>query len=455
MSSPRVRFVALVTMAMMALPLTAMADVLVESVRVRPSPERTRIVFDLAGPVQHKTFTLSNPRRLVIDVTDAKLGASFDRLDLSRTPIRRIRSGNRAGGDLRVVLDLKSPVKPRSFVLTPILQYGDRLVVDLYTPDQQVAPVVKPPDRIAREMRDAVIAIDAGHGGDDPGAVGPGKLYEKDVVLGIAQRLHERLEKEPGFRSVLVRTGDYYVKHDRRTLIARQNLADIFVSVHADAFRTPEASGASVYAISLKGATSETAQWLAEKENRSDLIGGVENVSLNDKDDLLVEVLLDLSMTASLAMSLDVGKEVMNSLGKVTKLHKKRVEQAAFAVLKSPDIPSILVETGFISNPGEARKLARADYQDKLAEAIFNGIVRYMKDNPPEGSYLAWRRQEQNRPAEGGAAAGLQVTYKIERGDTLSGIASRHRVSAKAIRELNGLKSDRIRIGQILKIPAT
>ena len=443
----------LVTVAMMAtaaLPIAANAQVLIDSVRVRPSPERTRIVFDLAGPVEHKTFILSNPRRLVIDVSDATLDASFDRLDLSRTPIKRIRSGSRAGGDLRVVLDLKSPIKPRSFVLTPILQYGDRLVVDLYTPEQPDAPVVKPPDRIARQMRDVVIAIDAGHGGDDPGAIGPGRLYEKDVVFAISQKLHDVIEKEPGFRSVLVRTGDYYVKHDRRTLIARQNLADIFVSVHADAFRTPEASGASVYAISLKGATSETAEWLAEKENRSDLIGGVENVSLNDKDDLLVEVLLDLSMTASLAMSLEVGKEVVQSLGKVTKLHKKRVEQAAFAVLKSPDIPSILVETGFISNPGEARKLARSDHQKKLADAIFQGIARYMRSNPPEGSYLAWRRTEQTRPE-----AGRQVTYRIERGDTLSGIASRHRVSTKAIRELNGLKSDRIRIGQVLRIPTS
>ena len=293
-----------------------------------------------------------------------------------------------------------------------------------------------------------VDAIDAGHGGDDPGAVGPGKLFEKDVVLGISRKLHARFEKEPGFRAVLVRTGDYYVKHDKRRLIARENFADIFVSVHADAFRTPQASGASVYAISLKGATSETAEWLAEKENRSDLIGGVENVSLNDKDDLLVEVLLDLSMTASLSMSLEVGREVVGALGRVTKLHKKRVEQAAFAVLKSPDIPSILVESGFISNPAEARKLSRADHQNRLAAAIFEGINRYMKANPPEGSYLAWRRQE-----EGAATAA--ITYRIERGDTISGIALRHRVSATAIRELNGLKNDRIRIGQVLKIPTS
>ena len=432
--------------ALVLLPASLYAEVLVEGVRVRPSPERTRIVFDLGGPVEHKTFTLTNPRRLVIDVSDARLMASFEHLDLSSTPITRIRSGRRAGGDLRVVLNLKDAVKPRSFVLKPILQYGDRLVVDLYTSEQQVAPAVKKTDPIARQMRDVVIAIDAGHGGDDPGAIGPSGLYEKDVVLGIARKLHALFEKESGYRGVMIRTGDYYIKHDKRTMIARENFADIFVSIHADAFRTPAASGASVYAISLKGATSETAEWLAEKDNRSDLIGGAENVSLNDKDDLLVEVLLDLSMTASLTMSLEVGREVVGALGGVTKLHKKRVEQAAFAVLKSPDIPSILVETGFISNPGEARKLARKDHQERLAQAIFKGVASYMRSNPPEDSYLAWRRQEESEPG---------ATYRIERGDTLSGIAVRYRVSIRAIRELNGLKTDRIRIGQVLKIPSS
>lgn len=435
------RLVLLAALAGAAVEAAARVDI--ESVRVRPSPERTRMVFDLAGPVEHSTFQLANPRRLVIDVKNARITTSLDGLALEGTPITAVRSGQRPGGDLRIVLDLRDQVKPRSFVLTPVLQYGDRLVVDLYTPSQQVAPVVaKGPSR----MRDVIVAVDAGHGGDDPGAIGPGKLYEKNVVFAIAKRLAEKVDAEPGFRAVMIRSGDYYVKHNKRTAIARENLADIFVSVHADAFRTAEASGASVYAISHKGATSETAEWLAEKENRSDLIGGVENVSLNDKDDLLVEVLLDLSMTASLAMSLDVGKGVVQSLRGVTKLHKPRVEQAAFAVLKSPDIPSILVETGFISNPEEARKLAAPAHQAKLAEAIFVGVSRYMKRNPPEGSYLAWRRQEGEQIAS---------THRIRRGDTLSEIAKRYQVSARRLKEFNGLISDRIRTGQVLKIPTT
>jgi N-acetylmuramoyl-L-alanine amidase len=418
----------------------------IESVRVRPSPERTRIVFDLKNPVEHKIFSLTDPQRLVIDITGARLESSLASIDLKNTPIKKIRSSARKNGDLRVVLDLRTQVKPRSFVLKPIMQYGDRLVIDLYTTEQQLEPMVPQADRIARQMRDVIVAIDAGHGGDDPGAIGPGKLMEKTVVLSISNQLNKMFEKEPGFKSIMVRKGDYYIAHRKRTAIARDNQADIFISIHADAFKTAQASGASVYAISQKGATSETARWLAEKENRADLIGGVGGVSLDDKDDLLAGVLLDLSMTASLSASLDMGENILSRISKVNKLHKKHVEQAAFLVLKSPDIPSLLIETGYISNPAEAKKLKSKSHQQKMANAIFTGVKSYMTQNPPNGSYLAWKNHD---------SADKLATHIIERGDTLSEIASRYHVSFNNLKKVNGLSNNKIRIGQTLKIPST
>lgn len=420
----------------------------IDGVRVRPSPERTRMVFDLGGPVDHRIFSLADPYRLVIDISSSDLQADIAGIDLGNTPILAIRSSSRnEGDDVRVVLDLSEQIRPKSFVLKPIMQYGDRLVIDLYDKSQPAEPTIQKSERELTQMRDVIIAIDAGHGGDDPGAIGPTNLYEKHVVLAIAKKLHALFEAEPGFKARLIRTGDYYIALRKRTEIARQSQADILLSIHADAFKTPKVSGASVYAISQRGATSETARWLAEKENRADLIGGVGSVSLDDKDDLLAGVLLDLSMTASLSFSLEMGNEVLNALSKVNKLHKKRVEQAAFAVLKSPDIPSLLIEMGFISNPREEKNLGSRRHQEKLAGAIFDGVRRSLQANPPAGSYLAWVKQGRG---EGDA---LAVVHTIERGDTLSEIADRYRVSARKLKDFNGLRSDIIRIGQTLKIP--
>lgn len=451
MSGRQIKLACLLGQAVVALTLAVSAPMVdasqkaVESVRVRPSPERTRIVFDVSAPVEHKIFSLENPHRLVIDIDDTRLDTSFEPIKLDDTPIKRMRSSPRDGNDLRVVLDLRDTVKPRSFVLKPIMQYGDRLVVDLYTQEQQ-SPVVQKVDRISRQMRDVIVAIDAGHGGDDPGAIGHGSLFEKDVVLAIARNLGRLFEREPGYKPVLIRRDDYFLALRERTNIARRSQADVFLSVHADAFRTAEAHGASVYAISQSGATSEAARWLAEKENRADLIGGTGGVSLDDKDDLLAGVLLDLSMTASLAASLDMGQSVLDAIKPVNRLHKRHVEQAGFAVLKSPDIPSLLIETGYISNPQEARRLASTSHQQAMARAIFYGVKRYIDENPPAGSYLAWKRQ--------GGDDKLK-SYKIVRGDTLSGIASKYRVSADLLKKVNGLRSDTIRIGQVLKIPTS
>lgn len=419
----------------------------IDGLRVRPSPERTRVVFDLGQPTVHKVFTLENPDRVVIDLRQAELAVDVSKLKLAGTSISRVRTSSRNNGrDVRVVFDMNQAVQPRSFVLEPIMQYGDRLVVDLYDKDRPKPAIVQKSEKSLTQMRDVVIAIDAGHGGDDPGAIGPTRLYEKDVVLNIARDLAVLFDKEPGFRSVLVRKGDYFIAHRKRTDIARESQADAFLSIHADAFKTPKVSGASVYAISQKGATSETARWLAEKENRSDLIGGVGSVSLNDKDDLLAGILLDLSMTASLSLSLEMGESVLQELAKVNKLHKKSVEQAAFAVLKSPDIPSLLIETGFISNPGEERRLGNRQHQGKLARAIFEGLRSAMVRNPPTGSYLAWVKEGRESTA---------VTHIIERGDTLSEIASRYRVSSKQLKAINGLRGDTIQVGQKLKIPTS
>lgn len=434
--------------AVAALMFADMASALtqVEGVRVRPSPERTRIVFDLGQPVEHKIFSLTNPLRLVIDVENTRLDMSLDKINLKDTPIAQMRSSARNETDLRVVLDLSAPVKPRSFVLKPIMQYGDRLVIDLYTEEQQLEPVVQKADRVSRQMRDVVIAIDAGHGGDDPGAIGPGNLLEKDVVLSISERLHKLFSSAPGYRSVLTRRGDYYLAHRKRTAIARNNQADVFLSIHADAFKYASANGASVYAISQRGATSETARWLAEKENRADLIGGVGNVTLDDKDDLLAGVLLDLSMTASLSSSLEMGEAVLREVGQVNRLHKRHVEQASFLVLKSPDVPSLLIETGFISNPGEARKLRSSSHQQAMAQAIFRGVTQYLGNNPPAGSYIAWKRNGGDNKL---------ATHVIVRGDTLSEIADRYHVSSDDLKRVNGINGDMIRIGQTLKIPST
>lgn len=413
----------------------------INGIRVRPSPERTRIVFDLSEPVEHKIFTLSNPLRLVIDISNASLKAKLKGISLVDTPITKIRAARRNETDLRIVLDLNSEMKPRSFVLQPIMQYGDRLVVDLYTPEQQIRTENQKAKQISRQMKDVIIAVDAGHGGDDPGALGFG-AQEKKVVLAISKRIHQLFAKEAGYRAILIRSGDYYIGLRKRTRIARKNGADLLISIHADAFKTAEARGASVYAISEKGATSETARWLAENENRADLIGGV---SLDDKDDLLAGVLLDLSMTASLSSSLDMGTAVLESMSKVTRLHKKQVEQAGFAILKSPDIPSILIETGYISNPKEARALNSRSHQKKLATAIFKGLKNYIEKNPPPGSFLAWKKQGEK----------AITSYVIAQGDTLTTIAQRYRVTARRLKEINNLPSDVIRIGQVLRIPTT
>lgn len=440
----------------------------VRGVRLWRAPDNTRLVFDLSGPVQHNVFTLAAPDRIVIDVSNAALKTSIEQLPLKNTPITGMRAAQRTADELRLVIDLSAEVTPKSFTLDPNQEYGHRLVVDLFdkgsdvdtpsvpatvTPSVPAAPVAptlpatkRPTSPSAR--RDIVIAIDAGHGGEDPGALGPGNAREKDVVLAIAKRLQTQINAEKGYRAELTRTGDYFIPLRKRTEIARKKGADLFVSIHADAAPRSVAYGASVYALSDRGATSETARWLADTENQSDLIGGVGNVSLDDKDRMLAGVLLDLSMTATLSSSLDVGQRVLRNMGRIAPLHKDRVEQAGFMVLKSPDIPSILVETGFISNPGEANKLRSANHQQALARSIHTGIRQFFQQSPPPGTYIAWLRDS------GKVSIGMRE-HTVRSGESLALIAQRYQVTLDSLRRANKLDSNIIKIGQTLTIPAS
>lgn len=428
---------ALITVLLVLAPCAG-ADGL-RGIRSHQAPDYTRLVLDTRAPVRYELFTLDNPSRVVVDLFDVSAVRGFDTDVLSSNrDVKAIRGGARGNG-YRVVLDLNRTLTPRHFTLDPVAPYGHRLVVDLV--DASAKPA-RPPAAPKRN-RNVLVAIDAGHGGEDPGAIGHGKVYEKQVVLSIAREIERLIDGAEGFEAFLVRDGDYYIALPDRTRIAREQRADLFVSIHADAFKSSEVTGASVYTLSNKGATSEQARWLADRENASDLIGGVGSVSLDDKDPLLAKVLWELSMDASLASSLAAAESVADELGRVTKLHKRRIEQAGFVVLKSPDMPSILVETGYLSNPSEAKRLSQREHQRKIAKAVSAGIQAYLKAEPPTGTLLASR------------SASEPQRYRIEPGDTLSEIAMRYGISTRALRSANSLRNDRLRIGQVLVIPTS
>ena len=458
-----------ITKIILAFTLFAVANMVkadVDGVRVWQSPAHTRLVFDLSKPHQHKIFTLKNPYRIVIDLANnAKFIPEISDVDLASTLLVDLRTGKRSNKDLRMVFQLREDVDPKSKVLPPNKTYPHhRLVVDLVEKNPKIIePVVTVKtvaDKIKHNKRDIIVAIDAGHGGEDPGAVGYRRTKEKVVVLKIAKELARLLKEEPGYKPYLTRTGDYYIPLRERTRKARDANADLFISIHADAFHNSRAHGSSVFVLSERGASSEEARYLADKENEADLVGGV---SLGDKDDHVAMTLLDLSMTATRGSSLAVGKSILKRMDKISRLHKKQVGEAAFMVLKAPDIPALLIETGFISNPGEAKKLATAKYQKQMAKEIFRGLTQYFYSEPPEGSYVAWKKQG-GREVSGtvasstsskGVTAKTNKSYTIKRGDTLSHIAKRYKVSVSDIRRLNGIKSNRIQVGQRIKLPAS
>ena len=377
----RIGFLALCAVLAWVAPARAVE---VRAVRLLASPEGTRVVLELSGAARHNLFALTNPDRVVVDVSDARLAPGAGGAPAGAGIVKQVRMARRSSGELRVVLDLTQPIRARSFLSTPRDRDGYRLVVDLGNPPAAEAPVKA--EHARPEARDLIIAIDAGHGGDDPGAIGEFGTREKDVTLAIARELARRLDAEPGLHAVLTRNGDYFVPLRDRMRRARAQQADLFVSIHADSIRDRSVDGSSVYILSQRGATSEAARWLAERQNAADLIGGV---SLEDKGDLLASVLLDLSQTASLSASHTAAEHVLHQLNLVGEVRRPLVQQAGFVVLKSPDIPSMLVETAYISNPAEEQKLRRLEHQAKIAGAIHQGIRDYFYADPPAGTRIA------------------------------------------------------------------
>ncbi len=411
------------------------ASVAVEDLRLWRAPDHTRLVFDLSGTLEHRVFILKNPDRLVVDLDNSRLLGALPTPDPNEPVLAGIRTGAHGDNKLRIVLDLKQPARPRTFVLKPYGQYGHRLVIDLY--EAKSAPRAQPkPTKSKRDY--IVVAIDAGHGGEDPGAIGRRyKTREKDAVLAIAKQLKKLVDAAPNMRAVMTRKRDYYVKLKKRYEIARENEADIFVSIHADALPGKRrARGASVYALSERGATSALARTLANKHNASDLIGGV---SLSDKDDLLAKVLLDLSQTATIGSSVELGSSVLSELKRIGPIHIDTVQQAGFAVLKAPDVPSILIETAFISTPTEEKKLRSKRYQRRLASGIFKGIQRY----------ATRRKLADNQPGR----ADERRVHIVQPGDTLSAIARLYDVHMDTLRFANNLSDNKLKVGRKLVIP--
>ncbi|NOZ11105.1 MAG: AMIN domain-containing protein [Gammaproteobacteria bacterium] len=430
-------------------PLLGHAQVVVKNLRLWRAPDHTRLVFDLNRPIKHRLFSLSAPYRIVIDMEDAVLRSELPRVDAKQDAILRgVRSGRPGGKTLRIVLDLHKEARPRTFVLKPNKRYGHRLVIDLYPKaDRRPKLIHKPPRKTHGTL---IIAVDAGHGGDDFGAVGRRGTVEKEAVLKIAKYLKDYINAEPGMRAVMIRNGDYYISLYKRTAKARRNHADLFVSIHADYFPKRKVRGASVYALSQRGATSSQAKILADKENAADLFGGVR---LSDKDDLLAKVLLDLSMTQTISDSLEFGDDMLRTLKRSGPIHLPNVEQAGFAVLKSPDMPSILIETAFISNPKDEKRLRSAREQRYIARSIFRGIKRYAAKGKIKKIVIAKKPKKKTRKRT--HKKGKQRQHIVKRGDTLSEIAVQYGVTLKALRKANGISGHIVRIGKRLRIPAS
>lgn len=390
-----------------ALNAASAAEVSIKDVRLWAGPDGTRLVFDLSAPAQYTLLRLQNPERVVVDIAAARLELGNREMPAGQGYVKQLRVGSPEGGHLRFVVDLAEPATPRSFTVGPQGSYGDRLVVDL---EEGVAAAATAPARTSggsgapravqsaqtNDGRNIVVAIDAGHGGPDTGAIGRRGTYEKNVALAIALRLREMIDREPGMSAVLTRDGDYFIPLRERIIRARKRQADMFVSVHADAYHDRSVAGSSVYVLSPRGATDEATRWLAERENAADLVGGV---SLDDKDSVLASVLLDLSQGASMSASIDAAEKVLHELDRVGAVRRKAVQHAGFVVLKSPDIPSMLVETAFISNPGEESKLSDPSHQRSLATAILAGVRSYFSVNPPPGTRFAQMRSQGDSPA--------------------------------------------------------
>ncbi|MEB8287235.1 N-acetylmuramoyl-L-alanine amidase [Aeromonas veronii] len=507
------RLILVIALSLMALPSWANQ---LKSVRIWPSPDNTRVVLDMSSAPNFNYFTLTGPDRLVIDLKGASNAANLARIENNSELVRKIRQSTPLEkGGLRLVMDLSSAIKPVVFPLAPAGPYGHRLVIDLpYEEKRSAAAVQSTP--VGGKGKGVVIAIDPGHGGEDPGSIGPRRTYEKRVTLAVSQKLAALIDREPGMRAVLTRRGDYFVDLNKRSEIARKAKADLLVSVHADSFHNSTPRGASVWVLSTNRANREMGSWLEKQEKQGELLGGVGKVlAESDPNPYLAQTFLDLSMDKSRAEGYDVSRQILRSMGKVARLHKKAPEHASLAVLKAPDIPSVLVETGFISNHAEEKLLATASYQDQLARAIFEGIRNYYRAHPTKGAMLTGKGQA-NRPAattrpasvaqqpvsqprqvqpqpvvsnkmpatapDGGAATGSgagvikpysaaaqetgapvssvgdydksrMLRHVVQRGESLSRLAEKHGVSQSTLVEINQLRSRDIQIGQTIYIP--
>lgn len=446
------------------------------SVQIKEEKGAPSVSFKLDKPAPHKIFTLTNPNRVVIDFENTNLVCNLSQVNLGKKLIKFIRSGRPDPATLRLVLEVNQSVLPSANLHNSSESYGisvalashngrvikpkatstkqtyalyephpymgsvgvKKEVIKSYKPATPLPPAI--PITNKKGLRDVIVVLDAGHGGKDPGASGPNRSLEKNVTLAIALKLKQIIDRQPGMKAVLTRKGDYYIELRDRLKIARSYNADVFVSIHADAFINQHSNGASVFALSQSGATSEAARWLAEKENYSEL-GGVNLSDLDDQNGLVRTVLIDLSQTATIGSSLHMGERVLRNLDTMTNLHNNKVEQARFMVLKSPDIPSILIETGFISNPREERNLTSAAYQTRLTQAIFQGLKHYFWDYPPRGTLVE-------------AMATNSKIHFVRQGETLPMVANKYKVSLAALKSANHLSQLNIKAGQRLVIPA-
>lgn len=457
----------LLLLMVLVTPLWA-AQTVIQGVRVWTDPEKTRLVFETSGPVVHRIFALDGPDRVILDIDDVRMAGSWPTVEPDDANVVGLRGGVRDGSGMRIVVDLKKAVRAKSYGLSPNERYGHRLVIDLLPRDgssvRQVALPSLPyfgsaPSRRANDgQRDGlegkvIVAIDAGHGGEDPGAIGAAGTKEKDVTLAVAQELARLIDRQPGLAALMIRDGDYYVGLRERIELARKQRADLFISIHADAFTNTTTRGSSVYTLSHGVASSSAAKWLASHENSVDQVGGEDQPVA---DDLLTSVLMDMTQNATIELSTKLAGLVIAKLGRQTLVHNNEVQRAGFAVLRASDIPSILVETAFISNPEDEQRLRDPAHQRALARAIYEGVEAYFRLYPPPGLRMASAAGETGRkPASAGARvpSGGGREYVINPGDTLSGIAKRHQVSLSALRSHNGLTNDMIRVGQVLTIP--
>lgn len=433
-------WLAAVALSLAGVSAIASASEALDSVRVWPAPDKTRVVFDLAAAPSHSFFTLydGEPLRLVIDFNNTRNRANLDALDFESLMVKRIRTSSPPNNSTtRIVLELSERVEPVVFALPPNERYGHRLVVDILGQSVPEQRVTRSADRLPE--RQVVVAIDAGHGGEDPGSIGPSGLYEKHITLPVAKRLADLINQDPAMKAVLVRTGDYGVPLHQRTRAARQQRADMFISVHADAFTSPQPRGASVWVLSRRRANSELGRWLENREQHSELLGGAgEVLSTNGDDPYLARTLLDMSLDSSMSGGFEAANILLRELNSVTRLHRREPQAASFAVLNSPDIPSVLVELGFISNPHEETQMRNPAHQQRLAEALYRGTRQFFVDHPVDGTILANQRTRR---------------HEVQPGESLSVLAQRYGTTVRAIQQSNDLSSTTLRVGQVLEIP--